>query len=61
MEAHSELLVRLYTQARSRAAELYGEQYLDSDRWVRSNGIPELAKSGDRAISRVLAATRCFR
>src|SRR5215469_10340976 len=44
MEAHSELLVRLYTQARGRAAELYGEQYLDSDRWVRMNGIPELAK-----------------
>jgi acyl-homoserine-lactone acylase len=44
MEAHSELLVRLYTQARGRAAELYGEQYLESDRWVRVNGIPERAK-----------------
>src|SRR5580700_5078087 len=44
MEAHSELLVRLYTQARGRAAELYGEKYLDSDRWVRVNGIPELAR-----------------
>jgi len=44
MEAHSELLVRLYTQARGRAAELYGEQYLDSDRWVRINGIPQHAK-----------------
>jgi acyl-homoserine-lactone acylase len=44
MEAHSELLVRLYTQARGRAAELYGEQYLDSDRWVRVNGIPERAR-----------------
>jgi acyl-homoserine-lactone acylase len=44
MEAHSELLARLYTQARGRAAELYGEQYLDSDRWVRVNGIPERAK-----------------
>jgi acyl-homoserine-lactone acylase len=44
MEAHSELLLRLYTQARGRAAELYGEQYLDSDRWVRVNGIPERAK-----------------
>jgi acyl-homoserine-lactone acylase len=44
MEAHSELLVRLYTQARGRGAELYGEQYLESDRWVRVNGIPERAK-----------------
>ena len=44
MEAHSELLIRLYTQARGRAAEFYGERYLDSDRWVRINGIPERAK-----------------
>ncbi|HYA16632.1 MAG TPA: penicillin acylase family protein, partial [Bryobacteraceae bacterium] len=44
MEAHSELLLRLYTQARGRGAELYGEEYLDSDRWVRTNGIPALAK-----------------
>ena len=44
MEAHSELLIRLYVQGRGRAAELYGEQYLESDRWVRINGIPERAK-----------------
>ena len=44
MEAHSELLIRLYTQARGRAAELYGEQYLDSDRWVRINGLPQRAR-----------------
>ena len=29
MEAHSELLLRLYAQARGRGAEFYGEQYLD--------------------------------
>ena len=44
MEAHSELLVRLYVQARGRGADFYGESYLDSDRWVRLNGIPERAK-----------------
>lgn len=44
MEAHSELLVRLYAQARGRAAEYYGEKYLESDRWVRTNGIPQRAK-----------------
>jgi acyl-homoserine-lactone acylase len=44
MEAHAELLLRLYTQARGRGAEWYGESYLDSDRWVRINGIPERAK-----------------
>ena len=55
MEAHSELLLRLYAQARGRGAEFYGdrrtrgtrspESYLESDRWVRTNGIPERAKA----------------
>jgi acyl-homoserine-lactone acylase len=44
MEAHAELLLRLYTQARGRGAEFYGEAYLESDRWVRMNGIPARAK-----------------
>lgn len=44
MEAHAELLIRLYTQSRGRAAEFYGEEYLESDRWVRTNGISERAK-----------------
>ena len=44
MEGHSELLVRLYAQARGRAAEFYGDSYLESDRWVRTTGIPQRAK-----------------
>ena len=44
MEAHAELLVRLYAQARGRGAEFYGTQYLESDRWVRTNGLPDTAK-----------------
>ena len=44
MEAHSELLTRLYAQARGRGAEFYGEPYLEADRWVRTNGIPETAR-----------------
>jgi acyl-homoserine-lactone acylase len=44
MEAHSELLLRLYAQARGRGAEFYGESYLQDDRWVRTNGIPARAK-----------------
>ena len=44
MEAHAELLVRLYAQARGRGAEFYGTQYLDSDRWVRTTGLPATAK-----------------
>jgi acyl-homoserine-lactone acylase len=44
MEAHSELLLRLYAQARGRGAEFYGEQYLEADRWMRVNGVPARAK-----------------
>jgi acyl-homoserine-lactone acylase len=43
MEGHAELLVRLYAQARGRGAEFYGDAYLASDRWVRTNGIPQKA------------------
>lgn len=44
MEAHAELLVRLYAQARGRGAEFYGDAHLASDRWVRTNGIPQRAQ-----------------
>ena len=44
MEAHAELLIRLYAQARGRGTEFYGAQYLDSDKWVRINGLPETAR-----------------
>ena len=44
MEAHAELLVRLYAQARGRGAEFYGAEYLDSDKWVRTNSLPDTAK-----------------
>src|SRR5688500_18862669 len=41
MQSHGDLLLRLYGQARGRAAEYWGADYLDSDRWVRVNGVPE--------------------
>ena len=43
MEAHGELLTRLYAQGRGRAAEFYGPAWLDDDRWVRINAIPQRA------------------
>ena len=43
MEAHGELLARLYAQGRGRAAEFYGAVWLEDDRWVRTNGIPRRA------------------
>lgn len=43
MRNHGNLVLRLYAQARARAAELWGARYLTSDRWVATMGIPERA------------------
>jgi acyl-homoserine-lactone acylase len=43
MHAHGDLLLRLYGQARGRAAEYWGERYLESDRWLRTIGTPSQA------------------
>lgn len=43
MKSHGNLILRLYGQARGRGAEYWGEQYLNSDQWVRINGIPTRA------------------
>ncbi|MBH8571732.1 acylase [Nostocaceae cyanobacterium CENA369] len=45
MQSHGDLLLRLYGQARGRAAEYWGEEYTESDRWVLTTGIPERANS----------------
>ncbi|MDF0552718.1 acylase [Kamptonema sp. UHCC 0994] len=45
MQSHGNLILRLYGQARGRAAEYWGEKYLESDRWVRMMGIPIRAES----------------
>lgn len=42
--SHGNLVLRLYGQARGRAAEYWGEEYLDSDRYVRMMGIPARAE-----------------
>ena len=43
MQSHGNLILRLYGQARGRAAEYWGEDYLESDQWVVTMGIPERA------------------
>jgi acyl-homoserine-lactone acylase len=43
MQSHGNLLLRLYGQARGRAAEYWGEDYLDSDKWVLTMGVPKRA------------------
>jgi acyl-homoserine-lactone acylase len=51
MQSHGDLLLRLYGQARGRAAEYWGEEYLKSDRWVQTAGVPERARSWYKAQS----------
>ncbi|MGL5833169.1 MAG: acylase [Waterburya sp.] len=43
MQSHGDLILRLYGQARGRAAEYWGEDYLESDQWVVTMGVPERA------------------
>lgn len=43
MQSHGDLILRLYGQARGQAAEYWGEKYLDSDKYVRTMGIPQRA------------------
>jgi acyl-homoserine-lactone acylase len=42
-ENHGDLILKLYGRARGRAAEYWGEEELESDRWVRTVGIPARA------------------
>lgn len=44
MRSHGDLLLRLYGRAGGRAAEYWGADELESDRWVLTNGIPERAR-----------------
>ena len=44
MHNHGDLLLRLYAQARGRSAELFGEDYLPSDRVTHTVGIPRRAR-----------------
>lgn len=44
MKNHGNLILRLYGQARGRAAEFWGQRYLASDRWVATMSIPERAR-----------------
>lgn len=51
MQSHGNLLLRLYGQARGRAAEYWGDKYLESDRWVQTMGVPSRASSWYQAQS----------
>ena len=49
MQSHGNLLLRLYGQARGRGAEYWGEEYLDSDKWTLTMGVPSRASSWYKA------------
>ncbi|HXS07322.1 MAG TPA: penicillin acylase family protein [Rhizomicrobium sp.] len=44
VKSHANLVLRLYGQAQGRAAEYWGEDYAESDRWVITNGVHERAQ-----------------
>lgn len=43
-QSHGDLVLELYGRARGRAAEYWGKDWIESDRWVRTMGIPERAR-----------------
>src|SRR5689334_19981550 len=51
-QAHNDgdLILKLYGQARGRAAEYWGADFLDSDKLVRTLGIPQQAVDGYKTL-----------
>ena len=47
---HGDLLLRLYGESRGRAAEYWGEERLESDRWVHTVGLPDHASRAYAAL-----------
>jgi acyl-homoserine-lactone acylase len=41
---HGDLVLQLYGRARGRASEYWGKDWIESDRWVRTMGIPARAR-----------------
>lgn len=56
MQAHGDLILKLYGQARGRAAEYWGESHLTTDRFVRTLGITQHAAQSYRTMSPALHA-----
>lgn len=44
MKSHGNIVLRLYGEARGRAAEYWGQKYVDGDRWIASNDVYERAR-----------------
>jgi len=52
MQSHGNLLLRLYGQARGRAAEYWGQDYLESDKWVLTMDVPKRTDTWYKAQSK---------
>ncbi len=57
MQRQGDLLLRLYGQRRGRAAEYWGEKYLESNKWVLTMGVPKGANAWYEAQS---SGFRCY-
>ncbi|MEP7110047.1 MAG: penicillin acylase family protein [Ferruginibacter sp.] len=44
MQSHANLILRLYGQARGRAAEYWGKEYMNADKEIQLFNLPELAR-----------------
>lgn len=44
MYSHGDLVLKLYAESRGRAAEYWGEDYLENDQWVWRNDVPARAE-----------------
>src|SRR5215213_852025 len=51
MHSHGDLILRLYGQARGKGSEYWGQNYFESDKWVRTMGIPGRAERWYQAQS----------
>jgi len=49
MQSHGDLILKLYGEARGRAAEYWGETNLQSDIYIRTMGVPQRAKTWFKA------------
>jgi acyl-homoserine-lactone acylase len=56
MASHGNLILKLYGEARGRAAEYWGPSHLDNDRFVRTMGIPARAAAWYRQLSPAMRA-----
>lgn len=45
MHSHGDLILRLFGEARGRAAEYWGEEHIESDRWIRTMGVAPRAEA----------------